>query len=964
MSYINFISKRRAFIIAVLIAGSVLIGQINSAEAMFSTKNFSGVQPSGSTGANGDAPEEPYGFYQAYSMNLNYTVTAGPGGGKIDYVIYCIYGSYTSNQQCAYYDEGQKFKQGTYDRSFNLSIPNSVGDFYTAYDSFLVNSNKSGVAISWSVGLNSRIVSIDSFYAPPSVNAGNSFTISWDPTNMLAVGGIMFETTGPISCPSGYFFPPLSSASCTATGVGTATVKLNASGAGLPNRGVNGPIPVSKQETIIVKDAHLECLNNTCTEISGSGSNQSGCSVAGAACGGSGRYKCTGSGSSCAWDPNDSGPNQCSPPNDSVCIGSTPPPPGGTCGGTMTANSAIRGSPCDFGSAPVATIAPSATSCLTYCYNNGGTACEFFNPTGECYVMHGSGCFVEGGFKNWYAAAPVVNPVACPVYGCTNSAADNYNPSATIDNGTCTFSCSGSSTQGCISDANACNQTASGTQTRTCNSSNGTWSGWSSCSATIPPNTCDSTATISASPNPIIYGTASTLTWSSTNTVANSCSITGGQVVGGSTNLPTSGSRSTTNLTADTTYTVTCTGFNDSPISNSVTVSVGGAPAMNYFRCNGVNTNGTCYIDYGGTAAITWSSSNTTNCSLVSTVPTDEGVGPSGTNNYAGIIANRDYSIECWNNESGVHAPALPLPLHVVINSPDVDIKANNSNGPITLAWNTSANLSWTSTSAASCNASGDWSGAKALNSSESTGNLTNPKTYNYTLACSGNGSDSDTVQVILNPPVPNSPSNVVTTAPDYCLSGPAATITWTYSDPSGSPQSAYEVQMDEQGSFQDPEYQTGKVLFDSNSNFTGPGILQFNKNYKTRVRVWNNYDVVSGWTTEPGNYDTPPYAYPQVDFYWTVNGIQNNPSPPLNKPVAFTDQTVFNGNPNGREWDWLFGDGGSSTIQNPSHTYSAEGSYYVTLTATDNANQFCSRTKGPLIIQKPIPRWREIAPR
>lgn len=219
-------------------------------------------------------------------------------------------------------------------------------------------------------------------------------------------------------------------------------------------------------------------------------------------------------------------------------------------------------------------------------------------------------------------------------------------------------------------------------------------------------------------------------------------------------------------------------------------------------------------------------------------------------------------------------------------------------------------------------------------------------------------------------PPTPNAPTNITVTQPNYCVSGPAATIGWTYSDPSGSPQQSYQVQIDEQGSFQVPEYDScvnqntcapGNV---SNSNFTGQGILLFNKTYKTRVRVWNSYGQVSGWTVVSGNFNTPPYAYPQVDFSWIANGILNNPSPPLNKPVDFTDATIFNGNPNGRRWDWGFGGGGSSTLQNPSRTYVAEGSYYVTLTATDNANQVCARTKGPLIIQKPIPRWREIAPR
>lgn len=230
------------------------------------------------------------------------------------------------------------------------------------------------------------------------------------------------------------------------------------------------------------------------------------------------------------------------------------------------------------------------------------------------------------------------------------------------------------------------------------------------------------------------------------------------------------------------------------------------------------------------------------------------------------------------------------------------------------------------------------------------------------TIQC--NGSCSASTPPNSSCPAPNSPTNVTVTESNYCVSGPAATIGWTYSDPSGSPQSAYEVQMDEQGSFQVPEYQTGKVISNSNSNFTGQGVLQFNKTYKTRARVWNSFDVVSGWTVAPGNFNTPPYAYPQVDFSWTANGVLNNPSPPLNKPVTFTDATVFNGNPNGRRWDWAFGDGGTADTQNTSHTYLAEGSYYITLTATDNANQTCIRTKGPLIIQKPIPRWREIAPK
>ena len=505
--------------------------------------------------------------------------------------------------------------------------------------------------------------------------------------------------------------------------------------------------------------------------------------------------------------------------------------------------------------------------------------------------------------------------------------------------------------------------TSDRTWTITCTGPGGT-SNPDSVSASVPTPSADITCSNSDGPCNILWNGNTTIEWCGQNSIAcanaSSCSVTknGNLWEDGLT-----GSENEVFASAGTyTYELTCLG--DGTTSDSVTVNVGGPPVMNYFRCNGVNTNGTCNIDYNGTAAITWSSSNTTNCSLVSTIPTDEGVGPSGTNNYTNITANRNYSIECWNNISGIHAPALPMPLYVVVNGPSVDIKADNSNGPVTLNWNTSANLSWTSNNAGSCTASGDWSGSKALNSSESTGNLTNPKTYNYTLTCYGNGSVPDTVQVILNPPVPNAPSNVTVTEPDYCVSGPAATVGWTYSDPASSPQSAYQVQITDTGNFNNPVLDTGKLNSGSNAYFTGQGVLQFNTTYRARVRTWNGYDVVSAWSSTSNSWKTPSYAYPQVDFNWTANNILNNPSPPINKPVQFTDATVFNGNPNGRQWSWTFGDGGTSTVQNPSHTYTSENSYYVTLTATDNANQSCSRTKGPLMIQKPIPRWREIAPR
>ena len=91
------------------------------------------------------------------------------------------------------------------------------------------------------------------------------------------------------------------------------------------------------------------------------------------------------------------------------------------------------------------------------------------------------------------------------------------------------------------------------------------------------------------------------------------------------------------------------------------------------------------------------------------------------------------------NGEIVVAGEAVPPPI--------VDLKANGSDGPITIDYNTSVILEWSSSNADSCEASGDWSGSKPTSGSEPTGNLTSSKTY--TLTCTGeNGSDSDSVTV------------------------------------------------------------------------------------------------------------------------------------------------------------------------------------------------------------------------
>lgn len=66
-----------------------------------------------------------------------------------------------------------------------------------------------------------------------------------------------------------------------------------------------------------------------------------------------------------------------------------------------------------------------------------------------------------------------------------------------------------------------------------------------------------------------------------------------------------------------------------------------------------------------------------------------------------------------------------------------------------------------------------------------------------------------------------------------------------------------------------------------------------------------------------------------------TADFVASNTKPPAGTPVQFTDQSDPGDAAAVTSWLWSFGDGGTSTQQNPTHTYSVVGKYDVSLTAT-----------------------------
>ena len=104
-------------------------------------------------------------------------------------------------------------------------------------------------------------------------------------------------------------------------------------------------------------------------------------------------------------------------------------------------------------------------------------------------------------------------------------------------------------------------------------------------------------------------------------------------------------------------------------------------------------------------------------------------------------------------------------------------------------------------------------------------------------------------------------------------------------------------------------------------------------------------------------DYDLQVFNPPTAAFNFSTNGC-------VTSPVNFTDQS----NTGGRtitQWHWDFGDAGTSTIQNPSHSYPAPGSYFATLSViTDVGCISDTATRNVILSQLPVANFGASAPR
>ena len=422
--------------------------------------------------------------------------------------------------------------------------------------------------------------------------------------------------------------------------------------------------------------------------------------------------------------------------------------------------------------------------------------------------------------------------------------------------------------------------------------------------ATVTVNAAASipTITISANPNPISYNTSTTVTWSSTG--ATSCTVSPGAGTG------TSGTLTTGNLTTNTTYTATCTGPGGTS-SGSVTVT----PPL--------------------TISVSLIATPSSNPAPLTSVLSASVGGATGTINYS----------FWWNCPSSSYSGTSVAAAIIACGNPDGvtgNATGNKFDAVVATSQNTVPHIYATA------------------------------GTYTPLVIVERGPNARATTTVTVSAPLNAPPivSAVTVTEPNYCGSGPDGDVSWTYSDAESDPQTFYQVQVDlNSGSFVSPVYDSTQVPSPGNTAVIPQGILLFNTAYKARVRVWEAGSIVpTSWVNQslcsgPGcainqlSWTTPVNAYPAAQFTWSPT------SPPAKSNVNFTDQSIFYDGTIVHTYSWDFGDGITSTAQNPVHQYLVQAAYTILENVSDIHGYTCPISKS-ITVKKSIPSIIEVAPK
>ena len=184
-------------------------------------------------------------------------------------------------------------------------------------------------------------------------------------------------------------------------------------------------------------------------------------------------------------------------------------------------------------------------------------------------------------------------------------------------------------------------------------------------------------------------------------------------------------------------------------------------------KANG--SDGPISVSFNTSANLTWTSQNADTC----VVTPGSYTGTSGSQTTGNLTAAQTYTLTC-TGQGGTATDTVTV--NVSAQQITADIKANGSDSAISIAYDTGATLTWTSSGATSCTVTpGSYTGTSG---SQSTGNLT--VTQNYVLTCT-NGSATATDSVAVNVSAQAQvPTVTISANPSSINQGNTSVLTWS----------------------------------------------------------------------------------------------------------------------------------------------------------------------------------------
>jgi len=401
------------------------------------------------------------------------------------------------------------------------------------------------------------------------------------------------------------------------------------------------------------------------------------------------------------------------------------------------------------------------------------------------------------------------------------------------------------------------------------------------------PPQCQITS-FTASPNSVNTGGSSVLSWSTQN--CNSCTASanpsnsywyGNQSV--------SGSRTIYNLTQTTTFTLSCSGnYGSDQKTTTVTVSTPPPPPPTpRYACN----------------------TNTWQCYETSSGP--------------------------YTSLSSCEANCQPP-----INPPTVTLTAN----PSVINQGESSVLSWSSTNATTCLASGGWSGNKSLSGNET---VAPPVTTTYSITCTGaGGSATDSATVTVNTPPQNfdfslsNSGDITVTKP---LSGSVtASNTITVTLLSGTPSS---VNLQQSGL---PSGVTAADLFSCNPTCTKTNTLTISSSAPVGTFPIT-ITGTGGGLTRTTNYNLI------IQQSTTPLSVSCSASP---NPAQVNQTVGFYSSVSGGSGSYYYSWSGAASGNSPNYyrSFASSGTYTAYLTVSDNAGHSASTSCSVTVSSRPSP--------